>query len=133
MNDERVLNQVILRAIKNKKIDVYGGLKQFRSNLFVNDAIIMMIKSLSHKKNQIYNLNNHTMITLGNIFSMISKIVNKKLVNHKSKILGSPKIIKISNAKILKIINYKISINIQEGLLKTISWYKYLNLLSKKN
>ena len=92
----------------------------------------MMIKSLSHK-NQIYNLNNHTMITLGNIFSMISKIVNKKLVNHKSKILGSPKIIKISNAKILKIINYKISINIQEGLLKTISWYKYLNLLSKKN
>ena len=49
-----VLNQVILRAIKNKKIDVYGGLKQFRSNLFVTDAIIMMIKSLSHKKNQIY-------------------------------------------------------------------------------
>ena len=50
MNDERVLNQVILRAIKNKKIDVYGGLKQFRSNFFVTDAIIMMIKSLSHKK-----------------------------------------------------------------------------------
>ena len=132
MNDERVLNQVILRAIKNKKIDIYGGLKQFRSNLFVTDAIMMMIKSLSHKKNQIYNLNNHTMITLGNIFSMISKLVNKKLVNHKSKILGSPKIIKISNAKILKITNYKISINIKEGLLKTISWYKFLNLLSKK-
>ncbi len=132
MNDERVLNQVILRGIKNKKIDVYGGLNQFRSNLFVTDAIIMMVKSISRKKNQIFNLNNHNMITLGDIFSIISKLVNKKLVNHKSKILGSPKIIKISNAKIIKATNYKILINIKEGLLKTISWYRFLNLLNKK-
>ena len=132
INDGRVLNQVILRAIKNNKIDIYGGLNQFRSNLFVTDAIIMMVKSLSCTSNQIYNLNNHKMITLGKIFSMISKFVNKKLVNHKSKILGSPKIIRISNDKILKATNYKISINIKEGLLKTISWYRFLDLLNKK-
>tara|TARA_Y100000591_G_scaffold332752_1_gene371394 strand:- start:519 stop:1583 length:1065 start_codon:yes stop_codon:yes gene_type:complete len=133
INDERVLNQVILRAIKNKKIDVYGGLNQFRSNLFVTDAIIMMVKSLSQTKNQIFNLNNHTMNTLGEIFFMIAKLVNKKLSNHKSKISGSPKIIKISNYKILKMTKYKISTNIKAGLLKTISWYKFLDLLNKKN
>ena len=132
INDERVLNEVILRAIRNKEIDVYGGLSQFRSNLFVTDAVLMMVKSLSRTKNQIYNLNNHTMNTLGNIFSMISKLVNKKLVNHKSKILGSPKIIKISNSKILKTTKYKILVNIREGLLKTISWYRHLELLYKK-
>ena len=132
INDGRVLNQVILRAIKNKKIDIYGGLNQFRSNLFVTDAIIMMVKSVSSTSNQIFNLSNHTMITLGKIFSMIGKFMNKKLVNHKSKILGSPKIIKISNDKILKTTNYKISINIKEGLLKTISWYRLLDLSNKK-
>ena len=46
LNDERVLNQVILRSIKNKKIDVYGGLNQLRSNLFIYDAINMMIKTV---------------------------------------------------------------------------------------
>ena len=41
--------------------------------------------------------------------------------------LGSPKVIKISNQKILKKTNYKISTNIRDGLLKTISWYRNLS------
>jgi len=129
LNDERVLNQVILRAIKNKKIDIYGGLKQLRSNLFISDAIKMMIKITVKSKNQIFNLNNHKMITLGKIFSMIGKISNKKVVNRGSKMIGSPKVIRISNRKILKTINYKISVDIKEGLLRTIEWYKYLILV----
>ena len=129
LNDERVLNQVILRAIKNKKIDIYGGLKQLRSNLFISDAINMMIKVTVKSKNQIFNLNNHKMITLGKIFSMIGKISNKKVVNRGSKMIGSPKVIRISNRKILKTINYKISVDIKEGLLRTIEWYKYLILV----
>jgi len=127
LNDERVLNQVILRAIKNKEIDIYGGLNQLRSNLFISDAVNMMIKTVVKTKNQIFNLNNHKMITLGKIFSMIGKISNKKINNHGSKMLGSPKVIKIANNKILKKINYKISVDIKEGLLKTINWYKNLS------
>ncbi len=127
LNDERVLNQVILRSIKNKKIDVYGGLNQLRSNLFVNDAVNMMIKTIVKTKNHIFNLNNHKMITLGKIFSMIGKISEKKLVNHGSKMIGSPKVIKISNEKILKKTNYKISTGIREGLFKTIIWYRNLS------
>ena len=129
LNDERVLNQVILRAIKNKKIDIYGGLKQLRSNLFISDAINMMIKVTVKSKNQIFNLNNHKMITLGKIFSMIGKISNKKIINYGSKMIGSPTVIRISNRKILKTINYKISVDIKEGLLRTIEWYKYLILV----
>ncbi len=129
LNDERVLNQVILRAIKNKKIDIYGGLKQLRSNLFISDAINMMIKVTVKSKNQIFNLNNHKMITLGKIFSMIGKISNKKVVNRGSKMTGSPTVIRISNRKILKTINYKISVDIKEGLLRTFEWYKYLILV----
>tara|TARA_X000001036_G_scaffold437051_1_gene481526 strand:+ start:1859 stop:2902 length:1044 start_codon:yes stop_codon:yes gene_type:complete len=127
LNDERVLNQVIIRAIKNKKIDIYGGLKQLRSNLFISDAVNLMIKTITKSKNQIFNLSNHKMITLGKVFSMIGKIANKKIINHGSKMLGSPKVIKISNNKILKKTNYKISTDIRDGLLKTINWYKNLS------
>ena len=127
LNDERVLNQVIMRSIKNKKIDIYGGLNQLRSNLYISDAINLMIKTIVKSDNQIFNLNNHKMITLGKIFSMIGQISNKKVFNHGSKMIGSPKVIKISNKKILKKTNYKISTNIRDGLLKTISWYRNLS------
>ena len=80
LNDERVLNQVILRAIKNKVIDSYGGLNQLKSNLFISDAINIMIKTTVKSRNQIFNLNNHKMITLGKIFSMIAKISKKKTI-----------------------------------------------------
>ena len=50
INDERVINQVIVRGIKNKNIDVFGGLDQLRSNLYTSDAINMIIKALTKKK-----------------------------------------------------------------------------------
>jgi nucleoside-diphosphate-sugar epimerase len=126
LNDERVLNLLLLRSIKNKKIDVYGGLNQFRSNLFISDAINMIIKSTVKYKRQIFNINNHKMITIGEMVKIISNISQKKIIKHKSFLKGSPKIIKISNKKILRGINYRISTSLKEGLLKTFNWYSNL-------
>ncbi len=128
LNDERILNLLLLRSIKNKKIDIYGGLNQIRSNLFIHDAINMIIKSTAKYKRQIFNINNNKMTTLREMVGIISKISKKKIINHKSFLKGSPKIIKISNKKILKAVNYKISTNLKDGLTKTFNWYK--NLMS---
>ena len=118
LDDERVLNQVILRSINNKHIDVYGGLNQLRSNLYIDDAIKMIIKATAKTSNTILNLNNNKLITLEKIFRLISKIANKKLINHKPRLFGSPNIIKISNSKIMNLIHYKISVNQEDGLKK---------------
>ena len=126
LDDERVLNQVIMRSIMKDCIDIYGGLNQLRSNLYIDDAINMIIKTTARSKNQIFNLNNHMMTTLGEIFNLISKISNKKLIINPSRISGSPSIIRISNSKILKLLNYKIGIDLKEGLTKTRNWYKDL-------
>jgi hypothetical protein len=79
-----------------------------------------MIKAIVRSSNEVFNINNHSMTTLGKIFLLLSKITNKKLINHVSKTKGSPEIIKISNKKIREITKYKISTNIKQGLLKTI-------------
>ena len=132
LNDERVLNQVIMRSIRNKHIDTYGGLNQLRSNLYISDAINMMVKAIVKSENQILNINNNKMIKLGQIFSILSKLTKKKLIKHKSKVSGSPNIIKISNKKILNITKYKISTHLREGLLDTIKWYFHLIKLTKQ-
>jgi len=127
LNDERILNLLLLRSIKNKQIDIYGGLNQLRSNLYISDAINMIIKSVVKFNREIFNINNHKMTTIGEMVKIISKLSNKKIKKHKSFLKGSPSVIKISNKKILKAINYKISTNLKNGLRKTYHWY--LNLI----
>ena len=126
LNDERILNLLLLRSIKKNQIDIYGGLNQVRSNLFISDAINMIIKSTVKFNNQVFNISNHKMTTLGEMVKIISKLSNKKIKNYKGFLKGSPNIIRISNKKILNAIDYKILVGLKEGLLKTYSWYKYL-------
>ena len=128
LNDERILNLLLLRSIKYKKIDIYGGLNQIRSSLFIHDAINMIIKSTVKYNRQIFNISNHKLNTLREIVKIISKISNKKIAYHKSFLKGAPQIIRISNKKILKGINYKILVNLKDGLLKTYNWY--LNMIN---
>tara|TARA_B100001057_G_scaffold31111_1_gene28324 strand:- start:3763 stop:4800 length:1038 start_codon:yes stop_codon:yes gene_type:complete len=128
LNDERILNLLLIRAIKNRHIDIYGGFNQLRSNLYIGDAIKMIIKSTVKYKNQIFNINNHKMTTLGQMVKIISKLSKKKIRKQKSFLKGAPSIIKISNKKILNSTNYKISTKLEDGLMKTYQWY--LNLIS---
>ena len=130
LDDERVLNQVIIRSLKNKKIDIFGGLKQLRSNLYVSDAVVIILKAVTKFNDQVFNLSNNKFSTLHSIFKLISQISKKKLVYHKEKLKGSPGIIKISNKKILSFLKYKISIKLREGLLRTRDWYKNLIILN---
>ena len=126
LNDERITNLLLLRSIKEKQIDIFGGLNQLRSNLYIGDAINMIIKSTVNFNREIFNINNHKMTTIGQMVKIISKFSKKKVRKNKSFIKGSPKIIKISNKKILKSINYKIATNLKDGLIKTYKWYSTL-------
>ena len=128
LNDERILNLLLIRSIKEKQINIFGGLNQIRSNLFISDAINMIIKSTVKYKNEVFNINNHKMTTIRKMVKIISKLSNKKIKKRKSFLKGSPSIIKISNKKILKAINYKISIDLKSGLFRTYNWY--LNLIN---
>jgi len=126
LNDERILNLLLLRSIKNKHIDIYGGLNQIRSNLYISDAIKMIIKSVSKYNREIFNISNNKMTSLKKMVNIISKLSGKKIKNHKSFLKGSPKVVKISNKKIINSINYKISTSLFTGLIKTFKWYSNL-------
>lgn len=128
LNDERIINLLLIRSIKEKKINIFGGLNQIRSNLFISDAINMIIKSTARYKNEVFNINNHKLTTISKMVKIISRLSKKKIKKHKSFLKGSPSVIKISNKKILKSINYKISIDLKTGLFRTYNWY--LNLIN---
>ena len=73
LNDERVINLLLMRSIKEKQIDIFGGLNQLRSNLYIGDAINMIIKSSVNFNREIFNISNHKMTTIGQMVKIISK------------------------------------------------------------
>ena len=69
LNDERVINLLLMRSIKEKQI---------RSNLYIGDAINMIIKSSVNFNREIFNISNHKMTTIGQMVKIISKFSKKK-------------------------------------------------------
>ena len=133
LNDDRVLNQVILRSLTDNVINVFGGFNQFRANLYIDDSIALLMNTVLSNKYDIYNLSSEENIKLGNIFKLISKMAKKEIKNNdKSLIKGAPNKIKISNDKIMKLTKIKPRTSLKEGLKITYDWYRYLLLFNDK-
>jgi len=128
-NDGRVVSNFIVQALKGEEITMYGDGTQTRSFQYVDDLIEGMVRLMNSEKGftgpvNIGNPNEFTMIELANAVI--------KLTNSKSKISFKPlpsddpkqRRPDISLAK--KTLNWEPNIQLEEGLLKTIDYFKKL-------
>lgn len=126
-NDGRVVSNFILQCLKNKPITIYGDGSQTRSFCFVDDliqGIVLLMKSKSSIAGPI-NLGNPSELSVKNIATLIkeitgsrSKLIFKKLPSDDP----TQRKPDISLAK--KILNWKPTTNLNEGLKKTISYFE---------
>lgn len=126
----RLIPIVIHNCLKNKNFSSSEG-KQSRDFLFIDDAVDAIFKVLNNKKsvNQIYNIGFGKPL---NIKSLILKIVNlckggkplfgKIKLRKDESLLSYPNILKAK-----KTLKWQPKINIDEGLKKTINYYKSNN------
>ena len=130
-NDGRVISNFILQCLKNKPITIYGDGSQTRSFCFVDDliqGIVLLMKSKSSIIGPI-NLGNPSELSVKKIATLIkeitgsrSKLIFKKLPSDDP----TQRKPDISLAK--KILNWKPTTNLNEGLKKTISYFEKRNL-----
>jgi len=126
-NDGRVISNFILQCLKNKPITIYGDGSQTRSFCFVDDlikGIVLLMKSKSSIIGPI-NLGNPSELSVKKIATLIkeitgsrSKLIFKKLPSDDP----TQRKPDISLAK--KILNWKPTTNLNEGLKKTISYFE---------
>ena len=128
--DGRVISNIILQALKNKEINIYGDGQQTRSFCYIDDLISGITKLMSTKKNFLgpVNLGNPNEIS---ILSIAKKII--KLTNSKSKIIykklpkDDPIRRKPNINKAKKELKWYPKIDLDLGLIKTIKYYKNLD------
>ena len=128
-NDGRVVSNFIVQALRNQEITVYGNGEQTRSFQFVDDLVEGMIRTMNTDDSFTGPVN------LGNpdefkIIELAEKIIEK--TNSKSKIVYKPlpsddplmRKPDITLAK--KELNWEPKIQLDEGLDKTILFFKEL-------
>ena len=125
---EGAIHHFIVQALKNNDLTVHNEGDQIRAWCYIEDFMDGLELCLSHDESpgHTFNIGNpRTAITVHNLAALIIKLANSK-----SKLIHIEwpytdvelRIPDISSAK--KILGYKPQFDLEEGLLKTIEWYK---------
>ncbi|ENX5856723.1 UDP-glucuronic acid decarboxylase family protein [Campylobacter jejuni] len=126
-NDGRVVSNFICQALSGKDITIYGDGLQTRSFCYVDDLIDIIIKVMNSSKNfqGPINTGNHGEFTIKELAQkIIEKTGSKSKIIYKDLPLDDPTQrrpdISLAKAKF----NWEPKINLDEGLEKTIKYFK---------
>ena len=128
-NDGRVVSNFIVQALNNKDITIYGEGEQTRSFCYVDDLINGMMKMMETPSDVFgpINLGNPVEYTIKQLAEMIIKLTNSK-----SKLVyeGLPKDDPVRRkpdiSKAKKILNWEPTVDVLDGLKKTIEYFDAL-------
>lgn len=127
LNDGRVVSNFITQALQNKNITIYGDGTQTRSFCYVSDLVagLNLLAETENISGKIINLGNPIEKTVLELAILI-----KQMTSSKSKIvfekIGSddPKKRKPDITKAQEILKWEPQVNLEEGLKKTIAYFK---------
>jgi UDP-glucuronate decarboxylase len=126
-NDGRVISNFIVQAIQGKDITIYGEGTQTRSFCYVSDLVEGIIRTLELKAplNAPINIGNPgtlTMLELANLVVSLCKSTSKIIFMPLPSDDPQQRKPDISRAK--SVLSWEPKIQIEEGLLKTIVYFK---------
>ena len=121
---------------KGEEIDVYNKGEMLRDFTYIDDVVECMMRLInvipSKDKNdayhKVYNVGSGKPVRLMDFIELIEKYLDKKAkVNMLPLQEGDMKLTYANNEELTKLIDYKPSISIEEGMMKFILWYKKYN------
>ena len=126
MNDGRVVSNFITQALRGDKISIYGNGQQTRSFCYVSDLIHGMHEMMNQDDDiGPVNLGNPNEFT---ILDLAKKVINLCDSNSEIEFFELPEDDPLQrrpdNSKAEKILRWKPEINLDEGLSKTINYFK---------
>jgi len=125
LEDGRAVPNFMVQALKNKPITVYGDGLQTRSLCYVSDLIDGIYRLLNSGINEPVNIGNPRELTLLELAQMV-----KTAAGSKSKIIfqplpeDDPKVRKPDITRAKKELKWQPKVSLEEGLKKTVAYFK---------
>ena len=124
-DDGRVVSNFIVQALRNEKITLYGDGNQTRSFCYVDDLVEGMILLMDSNYQYPMNIGNPTEFSIKELANLIRNLVNPHIdFEYKELPEDDPKQRKPSIDLAKKILDWEPYVELEEGLKKTISWFK---------
>lgn len=121
----KVIPSLIYKFENHRKVEVWGNGKEVKDFMFIDDFIDILLKLKNKiKKFDIINVASERQVKIKDLVEIIkSHYLRKKIVFLKNKpIMISVR--KIDALKLKKLIKFRLKFNINDGIKKTIDWYK---------
>ena len=124
-NDGRVISNFIVQSLRNDDITVYGDGSQTRSFCYVEDTVNGLIKLMNSGYNMPVNIGNPNEMTIKEIAEEIVKLTNSD-----SKIVymdlpkDDPTRRRPDISKAEKIFGWTPNVKLEEGLIRTIEYFR---------
>lgn len=124
-DDGRVVPNLILQALKNKPLTIYGDGTQTRSFCYISDLIEGLFRLMQSDYKQPVNLGSDEEITVLELAEKIKTLTHSKSrLDFKPLPEGDPARRKPDLTIAKKILKWQPKISLEEGLKKTIEWFK---------
>ena len=124
----RIIPKTLYCIFANKKFHLEGGGRSIRSFIFINDFCEGIYKSMMKGRlGEIYNFTNRKYVPISWLVRKICSLTSanfKKLVKITKDRPSKDHAYKMNPTKVEKELNWKPKFTIEEGLKKTIQWYK---------
>lgn len=128
-NDGRAIPTFIPQALKHEPITIFGDGSQTRSFCYVSDLVEGIYRLLMSDVNEPVNIGNPQEMTIRQMAEMVLKLTNSKSeLVYKDLPVDDPKIRQPDITKANSLLGWQPEIKLEEGLKKTIAWFKTQNL-----
>ena len=125
-NDGRAIPNFISQALQNKPITVYGDGSQTRSFCYVSDLVDGIYRLLLSREDDPVNIGNPNEMTLLELARAIIKLTgSKSKIVHKPLPVDDPKVRRPNITKAKKILRWEPKVGLEEGLSKTINYFRH--------
>ncbi|OGG12788.1 hypothetical protein A3D77_07060 [Candidatus Gottesmanbacteria bacterium RIFCSPHIGHO2_02_FULL_39_11] len=127
-SDGRVVSNFINQALSGQSLTLYGDGSQTRSLCYVSDLVEGIIKMIQKDNinGEVINLGNPNEMKVREIAEIILKLTksNSQIIKSGEKDADDPKRRKPDISKAKKILGWEPHVSVEEGLLKTIEYFK---------
>ena len=125
LNDGRVVTNLIVQALNDKDLTIYGDGSQTRSFSYVSDTVAGIIAMMESNHYEVFNIGNPYEMTVKELAETILKLTNSKSeIIYKPLPNDDPQQRRPDISKAKEKLNWEPKVGLETGLNTTIEWIK---------
>lgn len=111
--------------INKQEVQVFGDGEQRRSFTYIDDVVSALIKVMNHNSSDTFNIGSNKTVSLNRVIEIIEEKTNiKSIVINKERALKDPDVVKPDLKHIKRVLDWEPTTLIDQGIEKTVEWYK---------